>query len=141
MAKPNLIPCLRYRNAPEAIEFLCRAFGLQRHFVLPDESDASLVVHAELTFGDGMLMLGSARDDHDRRNYRMRTPGEAEGVTATVCLLVDDVDAHHARAAAAGAHVIAGPYDNDGYPGRSYEARDPEGFIWIFTTYAPRQIE
>ena len=54
-----------------------------------------------------------------------------------VCAVVDDPDAHAARAVAAGAQVIAGPYDNQGYPGRAYDVRDSEGNVWNFGSYDP----
>ena len=132
-----LIPCLRYRDAPAAIDFLCAAFGFARHAVYADPGDATIVHHAQLTLDGNMIMLGSARSGESEALYRWRTPAEAGGVTMSVCAVVDDPDAHHAHALAAGAEVIRGPYDNDGYPGRAYDARDPEGNVWNFGSYDP----
>ncbi|MET0654682.1 MAG: glyoxalase, partial [Pseudoxanthomonas sp.] len=53
----TIIPCLRYQDAPAAIEWLCRAFGFQKHAVY---ADGAVVHHAQLVFGNGMIMLGSA---------------------------------------------------------------------------------
>ena len=50
---------------------------------------------------------------------------------------VADPDAHCAQAKAAGAEIVRGPYANDGYPGRAYDARDPEGNVWNFGSYDP----
>ena len=50
-------------------------------------------------------------------------------ITAQFYVYVDDVDAHHVRARAAGARIIAGPADQ-GYGDRTYRCRDPEGHIW-----------
>ena len=50
--------------------------------------------------------------------------------------MVDDVDAHHARAKSAGARVVYGPEDTD-FGTRRYRALDPEGYEWSFGTYAP----
>jgi uncharacterized glyoxalase superfamily protein PhnB len=55
--KATVIPCLRYRNAPAAIERLCQNFGFEKHLVVPGEGDP--IVHAQLSFGNGMIMLGS----------------------------------------------------------------------------------
>ena len=33
--KAAVIPCLRYRNAAAAIEWLCRAFGFEQQLVVP----------------------------------------------------------------------------------------------------------
>ncbi len=57
----TVIPGLRYADAATAIESLCRAFGFERHLVVPSEDGT--IAHAQLTFGNGMIMLGSARDD------------------------------------------------------------------------------
>lgn len=53
----------------------------------------------------------------------------------TIYVVVDDPDAHHARAVAAGAEVVFPLTDQD-YGSRDYAVRDPEGFIWSFGTYA-----
>jgi uncharacterized glyoxalase superfamily protein PhnB len=70
-----IIPSLRYRNAPAAIEWLCRVFGLQRHLVVPDESGG--IAHAQLSFGDGMMMLGSVRDNEWETLLNSRTKSAA----------------------------------------------------------------
>ncbi|MGV3769467.1 MAG: VOC family protein [Sphingobium phenoxybenzoativorans] len=133
--KSPVIPCLRYADAPAAIDFLCAAFGFERHAVYTDEADPSIVHHAQLTLGDGMIMLGSDRPGGVKDLYRWKTPAEAGGITQCVCCYVADADAHAATAKAAGAHIIRGPYDNDGYPGRGYDALDTEGNVWNFGSY------
>lgn len=133
--KSPVIPCLRYADAPAAIDFLCDAFGFERHAVYTDEADPSIVHHAQLTLGDGMIMLGSDRPGGVKDLYRWKTPAEAVGITQCVCCYVADVDAHAATAKAAGAHIIRGPYDNEGYPGRGYDALDTEGNVWNFGSY------
>src|SRR5690606_35914951 len=57
----NIIPTMRYHDAPAAIDWLCRAFGFSKQMVVP--GDHGTIAHAQLTLGDGMIMLGSARDD------------------------------------------------------------------------------
>ena len=132
-----LIPCLRYRDALAAIEFLCQGFGFSRHQVYLDDNDPSIVHHAELVLGDSMVMLSSAVDNEANALYRWKTPAEAGGVTVCICLIVDDPDSHCARAEAAGAEIVTPPHDNVGYPGRSYNCRDPEGNNLDIGTYDP----
>jgi uncharacterized glyoxalase superfamily protein PhnB len=132
----TIIPGLRYVDAPAEIEFLVNAFGFARHAVYADEREPSLILHAQLTLNGGMIMLGSARPG-PQDLYPWRTPAEAGGVTTSLYVVVPDADAHAAVARAAGAHILDGPKDNEGYPGRGYSARDPEGFIWSFGTYDP----
>ncbi len=57
----TVISCLRYRDAPAAIDWLQRAFGFEPQLVVPDAHGG--IAHAQLRFGNGMVMLGSARDD------------------------------------------------------------------------------
>lgn len=132
-----VIPCFRYVDAPAAIGFLCDAFGFERHAVHADAADPSIVLHAQLVFGGGMVMLGSARAEPTQARFGWRTPEEAGGCTMSIYLVVEDPDAHCARARAHGAQIIDAPRDNEGYPGRGYSARDPEGHVWSFGSYDP----
>lgn len=137
MPRQSLIPCLRYEDALGAIDFLCRAFGFERHVVYADDKDPMLIHHAQLRLGDSLVMLSSATATEAANLYRWKTPREAGGITACIACVIDDPDAHHARAKAAGAEIVTAPHDNEGYPGRSYNARDPEGNDWDFGTYDP----
>jgi uncharacterized glyoxalase superfamily protein PhnB len=90
-----VIPALQYQDARAAIEFLCRAFGY--------EGEGGSIAHAELTLGNGMVMLGSVKDtEYGKLLVR---PRDAGGVTMSVYVIVDDVDAHFTRAKAAGAEI------------------------------------
>jgi uncharacterized glyoxalase superfamily protein PhnB len=132
-----LIPCLRYQDAPAAIDFLCAAFGFERHAVYADDADPTIIHHAQLTLDGGMIMLGSDRPGGVRDLYGWKSPAEARGITMCVCVYVADPDSHAARAKAAGATLLSEPHDNEGYPGRGYDARDPEGNVWNFGSYDP----
>ena len=129
----SVIPTMRYRDAPAAIDWLCRAFGFERHLVVPDEAGG--IAHAQLTFGNGMIMLGSQRDDDFGK--LQKTPAEVGGIgTQSAYIIVADADAHHDRAVAAGAKVVYPLFDAD-YGGRGYYCLDPEGRLWSFGTYDP----
>jgi uncharacterized glyoxalase superfamily protein PhnB len=135
--RPALIPCLRYRDAPAAIDFLCAAFGFERQAVYSDDHDPSVVHHAQLLLSGNMVMLSSARPGPVQDRYRWKTPTQAGGITMCVCAVIEDPDAHASRARTAGAEIVTEPHDNEGYPGRSYDARDPEGNVWNFGNYDP----
>lgn len=137
MSHAVILPCLRYEDAPAAIDFLCDAFGFARHAVHTDDEDPSIVHHAELTLGGSMVMLGSARPGEYVERYGWKTVAEAGGITSCISAYVADPDAHHDRAQAAGAEIVTTPHDNPGYPGRSYDARDPGGYVWNFGSYDP----
>ena len=132
-----LFPGIRYADAPAAIDFLCNAFGFARHAVYADDTDKTLIHHAQLTLGDGMIMLGSARPDETQKLYGLKTPGEANGTTMSIYVYVPDADEHWNHAKEAGADIVTPPHDNEGYPGRGYAARDSEGHVWSFGSYNP----
>ncbi len=128
----TIIPCLRYRDAPAAIDWLCDAFGFQRQAVY---QDGDIVHHAQLVFGNGMLMLGSVQPGAWGSN--MVQPDEIDGrETQSACVIVTDADAHYARTKAAGARILIDIADQD-YGGRGYSCRDIEGHIWWFGSYDP----
>ncbi|MCJ0825223.1 VOC family protein [Luteimonas sp. 50] len=131
----SIVPALRYRDAPAAIEWLCRAFGFERRAVYVD---GDIVLHAQLVFGNGMVMLSSAGND-GAWNALMAQPDET-GLreTQSPCVIVADVAAHHARAKAAGATIVIDIADQE-YGGRGYGCRDPEGHLWWFGSHDPWQ--
>ena len=67
----TIIPTLRYRDAPAAIDWLCKAFGFEALLVVPGEN--ATIAHAQLTFGSGMIMLGSAGEFKIRRTTKTAT--------------------------------------------------------------------
>ena len=123
----SIIPTFRYRDAAAAIDFLCDAFGFERQLVVDGEDGG--VMHAELRLGDAVVMLATASEGTAER------PGIAAGAHH-LYVVVDDTDAHHRQASAAGAEIIEAPTDRD-YGSREYGARDPEGGVWYFGTYVP----
>lgn len=122
----KVFPCLKYRDAPAAIDWLGQAFGFERNLVVPGEGGS--VAHAQLRIGAGMIMCGSET-----------APGPANPWSTAefgIYVRLDDVDAHHARAAAAGAGIVMAPRDAE-YGARDYSARDLEGRLWCFGNYDP----
>ncbi|MGH7556376.1 MAG: VOC family protein [Gemmatimonadota bacterium] len=125
-AAPNIFPALRYQDGPAAVEWLERVFGFEEQMVVPGAEGT--VAHAELRFGPGVIMLGSART-HEKDNPWAT---EKQGIYVYVA----DVDAHYERAKAAGAEIVREIQDTD-YGGREYSVRDLEGHLWGFGTYRP----
>lgn len=128
----TMIPTMRYSDAAAAIEWLCEAFGFEKHLVVPGEDGT--ILHAQLVFGNGMVMLGSARtSDFDNLHKLPNGPG---GVSQSPYIIVEDADKHYSRAVAAGAEIVMEIKDED-YGGRGYSCRDPEGHVWNFGSYDP----
>ncbi|MDH6538773.1 VOC family protein [Streptomyces sp. SPB4] len=126
---PTVFPTLLYRDAKAAIRQLTEAFGFTQVAVY--EGDDGAVMHAELAYGNGAVMLGSKG-----RGGAFDKAMEGAGPSG-VYLVVDDVDAHHRRAAEHGVEILMEPTDQD-YGSRDYMARDAEGNVWSFGTYAPQ---
>jgi uncharacterized glyoxalase superfamily protein PhnB len=117
-------PMLVYADAPAALAFLAEAFGFEERFRM-DMPDGS-VGHAEVGLGDAVVMVAS-----EWSAGGVVSPLRLPALHAQIHVLVDDVDAHHARARAAGATIATEPADQE-YGMRSYRAIDPEGHRWIF---------
>jgi uncharacterized glyoxalase superfamily protein PhnB len=112
---------------------LCEAFGFERQLVVPGENGT--IAHAQLTFGHGMVMLGSATDSEFGR--LMKQPDETGGAeTQCAYVIVTDADALYEKAKTAGAR-IAIDIKNEDYGGRGFSCYDPEGHLWNFGTYDP----
>lgn len=127
-SNPTVCPTLLYRDAQAAVRLLTEGLGFREVAVY--EGEDGTVVHAELAQGNGMVMLGS-KDRGGRFDEAMRGAGPSG-----VYVVVADVDAHHRRAVAHGVEIVMPPTDQD-YGSRDYMARDHEGNVWSFGTYAP----
>lgn len=129
----TVIPALRYRDAPAAIEWLCSVLGFTRHAVY--EGAGGEINHAELALGGGMIMLGSMKEDEQGR--RFKSPAELGGAeTSSAYIVVPDADAVYARAQAAGATIVR-PLQQMDYGSREFTVNDPEGHSWSVGTYNP----
>lgn len=133
---PRISSGLNYRDAARMIDWLCNAFGFEVRLKVVGEGGR--VEHSELNFGDGLIMVGQERADEPYRfGTPMLSPLSAGGVTQSLMVYVDDVDAHCEQARAAGARIVAEPelhdYGDDYWADRSYGAMDPEGHLWWFS--------
>ncbi len=117
-------PVLHYADPEKALGFLTETFGFQEHAV--HRSPDGQVAYVELEFGGCYFGFGRTGG------------GDSPFDLGPTCVYVglDDPDAHHDRAVAAGAEIIMDLTDQD-YGSRDYAARDPEGNVWCFGTYRP----
>ena len=151
----RIFPFLRYQDAPAAFEWLTRAFGFEKQMLVPGPEGT--IAHAQLRYGSSLIMIASVGDEEkliqissardDEMNLigtasarddamKLKRPAVVGGAAQGIYVLVDDVTAHHDRAKAAGAEIIMELEDTD-YGSREYMARDLEGHLWSFGTYAP----
>lgn len=124
-SRPTLSMGISYKDPRAALAWLERAFGFEVSFIVEGEDGS--VAHSEMRLGDGVIMVGGEWDE------RHRSPASIGGVnTQSVHVqLGADIDAHCARARAAGAVIIREPADQF-YGDRVYGALDPEGHVWTF---------
>jgi uncharacterized glyoxalase superfamily protein PhnB len=130
---PRISSSLAVEDAKKAIDFLCRAFGFEVQ--LKVEGEGGRIEHSELALGGGLVMLGDNAAAKGRAWYQ--SPRQLGGaITQAMCVYVDDVDEHCARARAAGAIIATEPKTSDYGEGywvdKSYEAVDPDGHHWWF---------
>jgi uncharacterized glyoxalase superfamily protein PhnB len=130
---PRISSALYYDDPRAAIDWLCAAFGFELRLLV--EGDGGRVEHSELTFGEGLVMVGGTAKA-DRYRF-VRSPAQVGGGnTQNMMVYGDDVEAHCARARAAGAAIVREPEDHDYGPDywadRGYECRDLGGHHWWF---------
>jgi uncharacterized glyoxalase superfamily protein PhnB len=130
----TVIPSLRYRDAPAAIDWLCKAFGFEKQAVYPNPDGT--IAHAQLTLGNGMVMLGTLSKDSPHSELLMHPEEIGEKETQTPYLVVSDCDKVYATAKAGRAQMVIDIRDMD-YGGRGFTCRDPEGHIWSIGSYDP----
>jgi uncharacterized glyoxalase superfamily protein PhnB len=136
---PRLSSAVFYDEASKAIDWLCKAFGFE--VALRVEGPDGKIAHSQLTLGEGLIMVSDLGKNSGRAarpgDLLRASPRELGGkVTQSIMAYVDDVDAHCARARAAGATIAVEPATTDYGPeywaDRGYEAVDPEGHRWWF---------
>jgi uncharacterized glyoxalase superfamily protein PhnB len=123
--RPALSSAVIYKEPWAALDFLEKAFGFERSMVITDK-DGNLA-HSEMRFGDSVVYVGWEWTEFTA------SPASIGGKNSqTIHVhLDDDIDAHCARAKAAGAVILEEPTDQF-YGDRTYRARDPEGHVWTF---------
>lgn len=141
---PRISSSLYYNDAETAIDWLCNAFGFMVRITIPAQDGS--IAHSELEFGEGLIMVGQAGKDarSDQggdgesawRRWQASPADCGQRNTQSLCLYVDDLDAHYARARAAGAIIFREPattdYGEKYWTDRGYGAKDPEGHMWWF---------
>ncbi|MGH8137004.1 MAG: VOC family protein [Steroidobacteraceae bacterium] len=132
---PRISSGVYYEDPAKAIDWIVNAFGFDVR--LKVEGDGGRIEHSELTFDGGLIMVGDAAKAAARNGAVRASPRMVGGAnTQQLCIHVDDVDAHCARARAAGAEITREPtttdYGEDYWADRAYEAQDPEGHRWYF---------
>ena len=130
--KANIIPGMRYRDAPAAIDWLCDVLGFERRLVVPNEDGT--IAHAQLVLGNGMIMLGSAREGEFDDIVGPPSPGGA--LTQSAYIVVEDIRGLYERVRASGADIVM-ELTEQHYGGSLFAVRDPEGQLWNVGSYNP----
>jgi PhnB protein len=125
----TVVPYISVKGASDAIAFYKKAFGAEELLRMPMPDGK--VGHAELKFGDSIVMMADEMDHPDAIAKSPRTLG---GVTSGLCLYVADCDALFNRAVEAGGKVRR-PLTNQFYGDRSGTVEDPFGQVWTISTH------
>ncbi|MBV6418073.1 MAG: hypothetical protein CMLOHMNK_02857 [Steroidobacteraceae bacterium] len=133
---PRISCSVFYEDPARAIDWLVAAFGFEVRLRIEGEGGA--IEHSELTYGEGLVMVGGAgaANRHPERPFPASPRSVGDRNTQALCIFVDDADAHCAHARAAGARIEMEPtttdYGDDYWTDRCYLAADPEGHRWWF---------
>jgi uncharacterized glyoxalase superfamily protein PhnB len=131
MASP-FTPVVFYQDPMAALRWLEKAFGFETSMLVTDAEGK--VGHAEMKLGDGHIGVGAEFGAADLIGpAQMRSPASlgGQGTQFIRIALESGIDAHCARAEAAGARITQKPADQF-YGARVYRALDPEGHVWNF---------
>lgn len=123
MARASLTSAISYRDPRSAMHWLERAFGFELVMLIESEDDTA--VHIEMQFGDSLIMVGGEWSE----NHRAPVSLEGRNTQSVHIHIETDIDAHFARAKAAGAEIVA-ELEEQFYGDKTYRCRDPEGHIW-----------
>ncbi len=126
-----LTPTVFYRDAKAAIDWLAKAFGFEISMLLTDNEGG--VAHCEMSHRDAAIGVAGEWTGPQLGGASMKSPASLDGAsTQFIWVYVTDIDAHAARAEAAGARIAQRPEDQF-YGSRTYRALDPEGHVWCFS--------
>jgi PhnB protein len=124
----TLTPALTVSDAAEAIGFYKNAFGAKERFRMASP-DGKHVVHAEVTIGDSVFMLGE-----EMPGQGCRAPQSLGGTPVGFYVYVEDVDRAFERAVAAGAEVKM-PLEDMFWGDRIGSVTDPSGHVWTLASH------
>jgi uncharacterized glyoxalase superfamily protein PhnB len=127
----DVMPTQRYRDCDAAMRWMIDVLGCEE--VVVNRGPDGTVLHAELAYGTGMLMVGPFPDQVGGAIPEMDLGG------SSIYLIHDDdgvVEATWERATAAGAAVVD-PFSHKPYGGSSFTVQGPEGHYWSVGSYRP----
>jgi len=121
-----ILPHVTYVDVAEAIGWLSRVFGFVEHYRYGEPGGQ--VQGAQIHLGDAWIMVNTA---HTGR----KSPRQVGTGTQSLTVFVEDVDAHYARAKAAGAKIVEELHETP-YGERQYGVEDLDGHHWLFSRHA-----
>lgn len=122
---PRIVPHLIYDDPGAAVDWLTRAFAFHERSARRHTAADGTIERAQMDVGDSIITLGLPS---------IHGESPSRGVSAMLYVYVDDVDAHHRRAVAAGARIVLELTDRP-WGDRTYQATDLEGHQWTFAQH------
>ena len=118
----TVLPHVMYRDLPAAIAWLSRVFGFAEHYHYGEP-----VSGAQMYLGRAYVMVKDAKGQAG--------PAEPGYGRQSLTIFIEDVEAHHARAKAAGAKILEEPHETV-YGEFQYATEDLDGHHWLFSRHA-----
>lgn len=131
---PQIIPMLSYEDGVAAMDWLCRVFGFSERARMLD--DNGVLIHGEITLGDGVIMLASPTPDYQSPRHHRQVCEATARYSAVPYIIngllvcIDDVKTHYLNSKGKGATILSDL--EEGGPGLRYRVEDIEGHRWMF---------
>ena len=125
---PRIIPNVFYDDPASALEWLAKAFGFETRLSMPGPDGK--IMHAEMQVADSAIMMSPTSATEEWKSPKSLTGSVTQGLY----VYVDDLDAHCARARAAGAKIRSDPEDMF-WGDRTYVVEDLERHRWTFAQH------
>jgi uncharacterized glyoxalase superfamily protein PhnB len=135
---PAIVPMISYEDVAAAATWLVEVFAFTETVRFTGEDGRPS--HVELQLGNGVVMLGNPSPDYRGPRRHAEECEQARKWLASgyivdgVHAYVEDVDAHFARAKAAGATILSELEDLP-WGDRHYRVEDLEGHRWMFAQH------
>lgn len=133
--KGNITPAIQYKDAPAAIEWLCKVLGFEKHLVVPMPDGK--IAHAQLTNGAGMIMLSSENDTPYSKHMISPLDIDNKNTQSLLLYVPDNEIAEHYQNALAHKVVMLVELRSEEYGGQYYSLKDIEGHLWSVGSYDP----
>ncbi len=124
----TVLPHVRYRDLPTAIDWLVKHFGFVEQYHYTDTATGK-ISGAQLRLANAYIMA------HPTKVASASTPAELGYDQQSLTIFFDDVDAHYRKVKSTGIRLVEQLHETV-YGELQYAVQDLEGHLWIFSQHA-----